>query len=377
MSAPEHVYVHVPFCRRRCVYCDFSIAVRATVPSERFADAILAELAVRAPALGPPPERLQTIYFGGGTPSLLGTAALGRIMQGIVQWSASDGADEVTLEANPEDVTHERARAWRALGVTRVSLGVQSFEDPVLQWMHRSHNADAVPRAVEAIRAAGIASLSLDLIIGVPVEVGPDTARDRLRAMELEPDHLSVYTLTFEPSAPLGKWEAWGRIAPASDARYAAEFLVTHEVLTDAGYEHYEVSNYARPGRRSVHNAAYWSNRNYLGLGPSAHSRQGDTRSWNLDPWVQYERAVASGQSCEGNAERLTEAQRRLERTYLGLRHVDGLPMEQVAWRSEVGKGTLRFGWAEITDGRFRLTPEGWLRLDELAGALTTDTEGG
>jgi oxygen-independent coproporphyrinogen-3 oxidase len=298
-------------------------------------------------------------------------------MEAVLAWSGVERAGDVTIEANPEDVTLELARAWQMAGVTRVSLGVQSFQDRVLQWMHRPHDAVAVPRAVEAIRSAGIASLSIDLIIGVPASVVPDPADDLRKAIDLEPDHLSVYTLTVEPRTPLGKWAARGLIDPAPDERHAVEFLAAHDTLTAAGFEHYEVSNYAFPGRRSAHNTAYWSGSPYLGLGPGAHSFLGGVRSWNLESWVAYERAVSQGGGAVGGRERLTESQRRLEQAYLSLRTAEGAPLDQVAWESDPGQLAIGAGWATVADGRFRLTPEGWLRLDTLAGALTTDTEGG
>lgn len=373
MTALRHVYVHVPFCRRRCVYCDFSIAVRRTVPSARYASAVLGELHNRAETAGITAEELETVYFGGGTPSLLDVEALERVLLGIEDWAGGPPTGGVTLEANPEDVTPDRAKAWRAAGITRVSLGVQSFQDSVLSWMHRPHDASAVPAAVDALRSAGIEDLSLDLIIGLPDVAGPNLGEDLERTLALGPDHLSVYTLTVEPRTPLGKWAARGIVDPAPDERHALEFLAVHDVLTAVGFEHYEVSNYALPGRRSMHNAAYWSGRSYLGLGPGAHSFLGSVRSWNLDPWVAYERSAADGKPTTEGQEALSPAQERLERVYLALRTAEGVATDQVAVGSEAATLAAASGWAAFGDGRVRLTPEGWLRLDSLAGALTTE----
>ncbi|HET7024480.1 MAG TPA: radical SAM protein, partial [Gemmatimonadales bacterium] len=185
---------------------------------------------------------------------------------------------EVTLEANPDDVTPERAAAWRSLGVGRVSLGVQSFDPAVLSWMHRTHRAEQVAPAVAALRSAGISDVSLDLIYALPAEVPRDWRRDLELALALRPDHLSLYGLTVEAHTPLAHWVARSEVRGAEDERYAEEFLVADAMLAGAGFEHYEVSNYSRPGKRARHNSAYWRRATYIGLGPSAHSAFGRER---------------------------------------------------------------------------------------------------
>ena len=292
-----HLYVHVPFCARRCGYCDFAIAVRREVPSAAFADAILREWAAwkDAPRWGGA-RSLATLYFGGGTPSRLAPEALGRIIAGITADRPLDPGAEVTLEANPEDVTAEAARAWAGAGVNRVSLGVQSFDPAVLTWMHRTHTAEDVPRAVGVLREAGISNLSLDLIYALPDSLQRDWARDLDQALALAPDHLSLYGLTVEQGTPLGRWVARGEVAPTAEGRYAEEFLLAHQRLTGAGYRHYEVSNYGRPGREAVHNSAYWRRAPYLGLGPSAHSAAGNRRWWNVREWAAWQRGVEAGE---------------------------------------------------------------------------------
>jgi oxygen-independent coproporphyrinogen-3 oxidase len=363
---PIHLYIHVPFCARRCSYCDFAIAVRRTIPAERFVERVGAEWAlwldhpVVAGAGG-----LATIYLGGGTPSLLDPAALVRLLDAIERGCPRVPGAEVTLEANPEDVTAVRARAWRQAGVTRVSLGVQSFDSRVLAWMHRVHPAEQAGRAVAALREAGFENLSLDLIFGVPPELARDWARDLELALALEPAHLSLYGLTVEPHTPLARWIARGRTRPAPDERHAEEFLLADARLRAAGFEHYEVSNYARPGFRAVHNAAYWSRGPYVGLGPSAHSAFGDTRQWNRRDWASYERALARGESPVEGREALDPEAQRLEALYLGLRTDRGVPLDLIP--VEVAQRWVSAGWAWRAGDRIRLSAEGWLRLDALA----------
>jgi len=366
-----HLYVHIPFCRRRCSYCDFSIAVRKHIPAREYVDAVLGELGGLQPAV---PGPLDTLYLGGGTPSLLPADALTSLLTSLFDrvgsGHPSDGI-EVTLEANPEDVTPDQATAWRAAGVNRVSLGSQSFDDRVLAWMHRSHGAAGIGEACRVLRAAGIENISLDLIFALPEELRRDWSRDLDAACELRPEHLSLYGLTVEERTPLARWISRGASTPPDDDRYAAEYLLAHERLAVAGYVFYEVSNAAREGgrHRSRHNSAYWSGRPYLGLGPAAHSFDGRARRWNLAAWEAYRGAVAAGRSPIESEEVLTTEQRELERIYLALRTDAGVPQSACppdrlsAWQGA--------GWVIVEGGRVRCTAEGWLRLEALVRDLT------
>jgi oxygen-independent coproporphyrinogen III oxidase len=365
-----HLYIHVPFCARRCSYCDFAIAVRRDVPSDRFAELVLREWAgwQAHPVWGRSPP-ISTLYFGGGTPSRLAPEAVARIIEQVWTDRGLERGAEITLEANPDDIAPGVVEGWRAAGVNRVSLGAQSFEPAVLRWMHRTHDARQIGRAVELIRAAGISELSLDLIFGLPGALERDWAADLDHAIALAPDHLSLYGLTVEARTPLARWAARGAVTPVDDDRYAAEFLAAHGRLAEAGYEHYEVSNYGRDGRRARHNLAYWRRAPYIGLGPSAHSAVEDERRWNQREWAAYERRLEEGAPVMEGEERLGPQEVRLEELYLGLRTLDGLPDERVP--AESRKRWTDSGWASVSDGRVRLTPEGWLRLDALVASIS------
>ncbi len=359
--------MHVPFCARRCSYCDFAIAVRATTPSETFARAVLAEWDTwQAPGIWDG-HRIDTIYFGGGTPSRLSPPALARLLQRFRADRPVASDAEITLEANPDDVTASHARAWRAIGVNRISLGAQSFDPTVLQWMHRTHGPDDVSEAVHLLRAEGFDNVSVDLMFGLPAPAARDWDRDLDQALALSPAHISLYGITVEERTPLARWLARGDCSPPDESLYAVEYLRAHAVLTGAGFQHYEVSNAAKPGYRARHNAAYWERVPYIGLGPSAHSFVGGRRQWNLREWVAYQRAALDGTPVVAGREPLSVERDRLETLLLGLRTWRGAPADMLdetqvaAWEAA--------GWATRKGGRVCLTAEGWLRLDALVRA--------
>jgi oxygen-independent coproporphyrinogen III oxidase len=378
----RHLYLHVPFCVRRCSYCDFSIAVRRRIPAREYVDAVLHEL--RLPGMTDPgrqpgdtgSEALQTLYLGGGTPSLLpadAIAALLTSLRDVLHVTPFRDDVEITLEANPEDVTLEAAKCWRRAGVNRVSLGAQSFDDRVLGWMHRAHDGVRIGDAVRALRAAGIENISLDLIFALPAELRRDWARDLELACALQPAHLSLYGLTVEERTPLARWISRGAASAPDDERYAEEYFLAHERLAVAGYRFYEVSNAARGGRRSRHNSAYWSGAAYLGLGPAAHSFDGQARRWNVSAWEDYRRTVAAGRSPVESREVLSAEQRELERLYLALRTAEGLDLANL--HRPPPSSTTRWveqGWVALSEDRLVCRPAGWLRLDALVDGLTS-----
>jgi oxygen-independent coproporphyrinogen-3 oxidase len=360
----RHLYVHVPFCARRCTYCDFSIAVRRHLPVGAYLGALAREVERSGV-----PAALETVYLGGGTPSLLGGAGIAALAALL---AAGAEVEEFTIEANPDDVTPESVRAWVGCGVNRVSLGAQSFDDRVLAWMHRTHDAARIREAVAVARRAGVPSLSLDLIFSLPEQLGRDFARDLDAAVALEPDHISLYGLTVEPGTPLFRRTARGEMTAAAPELYEEEYLLAHERLGAAGYEFYEVSNAARPGREAVHNSAYWRLQPYLGLGPSAHSFDGVARWWNEPAYARWLQLLECDRSPVTGREILNDHQRRLEGLYLGLRTRDGIPLQNpdAPKLAESLPRWISAGWASAAGGRLRLTPHGWLRLDELVATI-------
>ncbi len=365
-----HLYVHVPFCARRCSYCDFAIAVRREVPSAEYAEGVEREWAGwqdHAAWNGSP--ALDTIYFGGGTPSRLDPASITRLLDLFRTDRAVTPGAEVTLEANPDDVTASSAGAWRDAGITRISLGAQSFDPGVLEWMHRTHDAVQIGVAMQRLRSAGFTDISLDLIYAVPPALGRDWADDLDRALALEPTHLSLYGLTVERATPLGKWTARGESLSLDDDHAAAEYLAAHARLERAGFDHYEVSNAGRPGYRARHNSAYWRRAPFIGLGPSAHSGFGSLRRWNVREWEEYRRRAEAGEALMQEQETLDEEQVQLEDLYLGLRTTDGLAVTRLP--PDVLDRWIVARWALVRESRVVLTPEGWLRLDALVASLS------
>lgn len=373
-APPASLYLHVPFCTRRCSYCDFAVQAVREPPVQEWLDTVAAEAALLAAeqAWAAPPV-LETIYVGGGTPSLLGAGAMEALAQRLRRHFAWDASSvEWTCEANPESFTPEIAHGWRAAGVNRLSLGVQTFHAPALRWMGRLHGPDGAERAMRTAREAGFENVSIDLIFALPERLGRDWAADLERALALEPEHVSLYGLTAESGAPLGRWVAEGRERLPDEDRYADEYLLAHERLTAAGFRHYEVSNFARRGLVSRHNLAYWTGAPYAALGPAAHSFHPPVRRWNLRGWDAYREAVRAGRLPVEGEEVIGEAQAGLEDAWLRLRTDRGLPLRRAnAAQRELAAEWVRFGWATATADTLRLTADGWLLLDRLALELS------
>ena len=365
---PHHVYVHVPFCARRCSYCDFAIAVRSRVPSDEYISAVASELDIRA--LGTPPSSVDTIYLGGGTPSRLGPDGVARLIDVVAERFPPAAGAEITLEANPDDIDVASVAAWQSAGVNRVSLGVQSFDDRALAWMHRTHDSRRVIVAADTLREAGLENWSLDLIFALPASLERDWSSDLESAVALAPPHISLYGLTVEPHTPLARWRDRGASVEGTEDAYEAEYLRADRELSAAGYVHYEVSNFGRPGRWSRHNRGYWSGASYVGLGPAAHGFEGTVRRWNEREYAAWLRVLRSGADPVSGSESLTDENRIAEEVYLGLRTTDGLPVR--AEERELIRPWIDAGWGGLRGDRLCLSPTGWLRLDALATSLTT-----
>ena len=312
---------------------------------------------------------LESLYFGGGTPSRLGGEGLAAAIDLIRRRFDLRAETEVTIEANPDDVSAEDADAWRRAGVNRVSLGIQSFDDAVLAWMHRVHDSGSALTSFEVLRHYGFDNISIDLIFALPKSLGRSWKRDLEIALDLRPDHISLYGLTIEHATPLARWTERGSVLQADEETYAADFLLADSTVRAAGYDHYEVSNFSLGGRRSRHNSAYWTGAPYIGIGPSAHSYDGATRSWNARQYADWVDRLNRGALVLDGSEELTEENRLSEKVYLGLRTSGGLLITERDRQS--ANVWEREGWATLDGDRVHLTSEGWLRLDSLASALT------
>lgn len=356
-TAPFGVYVHFPFCRARCPYCDFATDVRQPIPHDACADAVTAEIARRAPLFAN--RRAHTLYFGGGTPGLWRADAVARVVTAVAQVFGAPG--EVTIEINPGETDPAAMRALHAAGATRASLGLQSLDDATLRALGRLHDADDGRAVVRDARAAGFASISCDLILGAPHQSPTAFVTDVRELVALAPDHVSVYALTIEPGTPFGQMRLAGRLSVDADVQ-AAMYDAAIEVLEGAGYEHYEISNFARPGQRSRHNQIYWTGGEYLGLGVGAHSRRllaGGASERFANP-SRYEAWLAA-QGEVAMHETLDAAATRREAAWLGLRMRDGVLRGALPSPPD---DLVRAGLLEEQGDRVRLTRRGLAHHD-------------
>ena len=381
--APHHLYVHVPFCRLVCAYCDFVTVGGRADDIPRYTDALVAEIGLR-----PAPGELRTIYFGGGTPSLLSGPQAERVVRAATRRWERVATEEVTVEANPSERETPDWEGLRAAGVNRISLGIQSLRDADLEALARGHTAREGHAAFAAARAAGFDNLSIDLIYGIPGQSLDDWREGLERAIALGPEHVSCYALqlALEPD----EWAApprpgalrWrNRIVPRQDEELAADqYRLAEALLADAGYGHYELSSWALPGRESRHNGAYWARRAYTGVGAGAHSYDGaGERSWNERNLDRYLAAVEAGERALADREQLDAETRAFEAVALGLRRVDGF--SRTAFVEEFGDDPLdRFaeavaestgrGLLEVEGDLVRLTPDGRLLASEVLVAF-------
>ncbi len=362
----RHLYVHIPFCARICPYCAFYKERADPAQVGRFCDAIVAELTQQAERFLLQPE---TIFFGGGTPTALTTTQLALLFDGFERTLDLSELAEWTLEANPGSVSERKARLLRERGVTRISLGVQSFHDGLLELLGREHSAAQAVASFELLRRTGFENLNIDLMFGLPGQTLGQWQETLRKAIALQPDHISAYCLTYEEDTDFFLRHARGEFR--TDEEADAEFFeTTGALLTDAGFSQYEISNFARPGFESVHNRAYWSGKDYLGLGPSAVSTRGLRRWQNVCDYRAYADRILTGESPSTGDEVLTEEMKRAEAIALGLRTRTGVPNEFVEkWPDEiaefVGLGLMR------PDGtRVVLTPSGRLLADSVAEAF-------
>jgi len=372
--AGRGLYVHLPFCPQVCPYCSFAVTGPRPQLHTRYIEALVAELSLRQGE--GPGGPLDTVYFGGGTPTLLEPPLLGRVLEQVRTLFGLAAGAELTIEANPEGADAGRFAALRALGFNRLSLGVQSFADASLKLLGRRHNPAQAQEACRAARRAGFANLNLDLILAVPGAPAGDWDHSLQRALAQEPEHLSTYALTIEEGTPFAKHQRQGRLTPLGEEEQAQQYERGTARLEAAGYEHYEVSNFARPGFRSQHNWGYWQGGEYLGVGLAAHSLLGGRRSWNQRRLGDYLGDVEAGRSPEAGAEVLDPVSARGEALWLGLRTSEGALLPP----GLAGRGRLTElvaeGYLELRGERVGLTRRGFLLADALGVELMELVEG-
>ncbi len=382
------IYLHVPFCGSFCTYCDFySEICRGGRAFNEYADAVLKEVNDRREEICmnmSAPGAVNTLYIGGGTPSVLPLDVLRRIVDALLSSrslrrgentvGAQSPFEEFTVEVNPEDIVEkggEYVRGLLALGVNRVSMGIQSFDDGILRWMNRRHSAAGAVEAFRILRRCGVRNISVDLIFGLS-QLADDVWKDTIeRALELAPEHISAYQLSIEEGSALAKLVADGRYVEASDGQCRHQYDVLCQTLRQAGYHHYEISNFARPGFEAVHNSAYWSRVPYIGLGPGAHSLTGDIRSWNSQE-LPHRSTDGSPATYSRTSETLSPEDIRVERIMLSLRTDKGLEAAELysLTDSTVVDALLSEGALERQGGSIRIPESRLFTSDEIIREL-------
>ncbi|HEY1113229.1 MAG TPA: radical SAM family heme chaperone HemW [Chitinophagaceae bacterium] len=369
------IYLHIPFCKQACSYCNFHFTTSLRYKDD-LVKALCKELELQQDYLQG--ETLQTIYFGGGTPSLLSLDDCRQVLDTIRSLYPVNREAEITLEGNPDDVTMEKLAGWKEAGINRLSVGVQSFFEEELRWMNRAHNAGQAHQCIENIRKAGFTNYTIDLIYGSPLLSDEQWEQNVQTAIGYGVPHLSCYALTVEERTPLFKQITQQVKEDVDNDKQARQFLLLMQWLRAADYEHYEVSNFARPGFRSRHNSSYWRGEKYLGIGPSAHSYDGRARTWNIANNNAYIQAINNGK-VPGETEALTDVQRLNEYLMISLRTMEGVDLAQVesgwgkdtAVRLEQQLGRYITHSLVIRNGScFSLTDEGMLRADGIASDL-------
>lgn len=367
------VYIHIPFCRQACHYCNFHFATSLHY-KEDLIKALVKEITLQKDYLER--ETIETIYFGGGTPSLLNTEEIKKILKEIEINNTVADQVEVTFETNPDDITEEKLIGWKSAGINRLSIGVQSFFEEDLIWMNRAHNAT---QSIECLARAKklFDHITIDLIYGLPDLTNEKWKHNVVTAISLKIPHLSCYALTVEPKTPLEKMIKQKKSKDINPDKQSEQFLLLMEWLAAAGFDHYEISNFAKPGFRSQHNSSYWQGKKYLGLGPSAHSFNGIERQWNVANNNIYISAINENR-IPAEIEVLTDTQRINEYIMTSLRTIEGLNFENIAFtelitKEELLKKSKRFinsGLMNMQNETLTLTKEGKLLADGIAADL-------
>lgn len=375
------IYIHVPFCRQACSYCDFYFVTRESLMSE-YITSLCNEIRLVLPSYSDG-KTLQTIYLGGGTPSRLPIRDVESVIKSIFENSAQHQISEITLEANPDDITKEYLNDLKSIGVSRLSMGIQSFDPVLLKFMNRAHTADEARRSLELIHDTGFKTFSADLIYGNPGQTDDSLQNDIQCLLDLSPPHISAYALTIEPGTRLGKVSSLGRLVPADDELVARHMQIVTDTLLSRGIMRYEVSNFSLPGHESIHNSNYWSHTPYIGFGPAAHSLEivseksgkilsgtrysnpRDLKKWIISPHVR------------GEIEELTPSQLAEERLLMGLRTATGVSIAELKHRYDYELSDRQIQWIQkrddlTLDGSLKIRPGGFAIADSLILEIIT-----
>ena len=369
------LYIHIPFCKSRCIYCGFYSTTDTTL-RQRYVDAVCQEMISRSEKNEGENMRtgIQTIYIGGGTPSQLTLGQLGQLLEKARTVFDVDDNAEVTVEVNPDDVTEELAAGLQAIGVNRVSMGAQTFDANRLRFLNRRHTARQVEEAVSLLRQSGFDNISIDLMYGFPDETLNDWQQDIDAVLRLGVEHLSAYCLMIEEGTPLHQWAADNGQWTMDEELERAMYYTLIERLTAAGYEHYELSNFAKPGRRSRHNSSYWKDIPYIGLGAAAHSYDGQCRRWNVSNLLYYIKGIENGQP-SFEQEELDEDTHYNDRITVALRTCEGLSLSELTDRQKkyLLRSAQRYlddGLLELLDGCIKQTRKGLFVSDMVMADL-------
>jgi oxygen-independent coproporphyrinogen-3 oxidase len=372
------IYIHIPFCKQACRYCDFFFSVSLRYLDE-YVDRLVDEITLRSRTYDG--TELDTLYLGGGTPSLLSETHLDKIVSAIHRFYSFRDSPEWTIECNPDDLEAGRLKYLLSIGINRLSIGVQSFHDRDLEIMNRSHNARQAEASVQEAASAGFGNMSIDLIYGIP-GTGPGEWEENIDlALSLPVSHLSTYHLTFEPGTVFDHWRKKGRLIPVHEEESEQQYMKLREKLLPAGFDHYELSNFALAGQMSEHNMIYWSGSPYLGFGPSAHSFDGERRSWNLSSLKGYMEKVARGEE-SGETEILTRNERYHDYLITSLRTKWGCDPRHIEMNygqsarehfENRARPFLEGGSLYDKEGRIAIHPDKWLITDHILRELFMD----
>ncbi|MCB0490574.1 MAG: radical SAM family heme chaperone HemW [Cyclobacteriaceae bacterium] len=367
------IYIHIPFCKQACHYCDFHFSTN-TQRIDEMASALIREIDLQRHYLSD--KKIETIYFGGGTPSMLSAGHLESLLHKIDQLHTVSADTEITLEANPDDLSLAKLIDFKKIGINRLSIGVQTFDDGILKFLNRSHDSQAATNAIENAQRTGFDNISIDLIFAIPDQSQKALTRDLELLKKISPNHISTYSLTIAEKTAFGNWLSKGKMKPASEAENARQFELIMGNLTSFGYEHYEISNFAKPKKYSRHNTSYWKQLPYLGIGPSAHSYNLNTRQHNVSNNALYLREIGNG-NVPAEVETLTKENKINEFVFTSLRTMWGCDLNKLQNLYDHNfEGThttylhqiVGQGLVELSDNKIlRLTNKGKLVADQIA----------